>query len=439
MTLPALLRDVVERLRHPESFMGALLTLVSGTAIAHLITAAALLVLARLYSPHEFGVLGLFTGIFFILSVVACLRFDVAIPLADSDEEAFALLHLCFLSACVVAAFCALAVLLAPALLLQSLGFGEVAPYIWLLPFALLANGIFVALQSWAVRRKDFPTIARARIAQSAGAAAAQIGIGLGGSGPVGLILGTVTNAAAGIPFVAKLLGRQGRVRNVRPDRKALLHAFRKNSPYLRYSVWEALANSASIQVPLLTIGALASEKELGWLLYAMTILQAPLALLGTATAQIFASRAPDSARKGELAAVMKQTTIRLAYIGAIPIIVMGALSPFVFPLLFGEEWTRSGWLALWMMPWFLLQFLASPTTVIVHIVGRHRLAMVLQIAGLAFRATAVLGAHGLWAGWLSESYAVSGAVFYGLILMAGFWFAKTHDAAAQQARAQRA
>jgi O-antigen/teichoic acid export membrane protein len=206
------------------------------------------------------------------------------------------------------------------------------------------------------------------------------------------------------------------------------MQVYARNSSYPRYSVWEALANNAAIQLPVLLIGTLGGAHELGLLMYAMNVIQAPFSLLGAGTAQIYASRAPDYARRGEHFRTMLETTRSLVLIGVLPIVAIGLLSPLLFPIVFGPQWARSGVLVLWMTPWFLCQFLASPTSMTVHIVKRHRLAMAIQCAGLALRTGAVLVAYATSRTWLSESYALSGALFYGLVLIAGFWMAKAHD-----------
>jgi O-antigen/teichoic acid export membrane protein len=68
--------------------------LVGGTAFAHAITAATLPIVTRLYTPADFSVLAVFASLLSIVSVAACLRFDVAIPIPEHDAEAVNLLAL---------------------------------------------------------------------------------------------------------------------------------------------------------------------------------------------------------------------------------------------------------------------------------------------------------------------------------------------------------
>lgn len=406
---------LVARLRHPESFLGPVLTLVSGTAVAHLITAAALVILARLYTPAEFGVLGMFTAIFFSVTVVSCLRFDIAIPLPKEDSDALSLVGLSMLSACAVSLLATLVVIAIPDSLLERAGLHVVAPYLWLLPVTLLASGLFTAIQSWFVRRRNYKGIARARAAQSLGAATAQIWAGLAGAGPAGLISGVILNAGSGALVMAKSFIGHVRAVGGWPSRSRLKSVARHYRRFPIYSTWEALANSMAVQIPILLVASLTNAGELGQLMMAMNVVQAPLALFGTATAQVYLSQAPAKQHEGHLRAFTLETIRNLMRVGTPLLLAIGVLSPFVFPVLFGPEWARAGILASWMAPWLLLQFGYGPVSMAFHILGRQRLALALQVAGLLLRGGMTYLGGMLLAGHAAEFYALSGALFYAI------------------------
>ena len=415
-------KAIVDKLRHPESFLGPVLTLVSGTAVAHGITAGALIVLARLYSPAEFGVLGVFTAIYFSLSVISCLRFDIAIALPRDDGEAASLLSLSLLSALLVAAVVALGLALVPASVVRTAGAQAVQPYLWLLPVALLVVGVFSAFQNWFIRRRQYAGIARARAAQSLGAASVQIGAGLAGAGPIGLIAGVVLNGGTGAAMMLRSIAADIRSVGGWPNVRSLKQAARDYSRFPLYSTWEALANSMAVQVPVLLVAALTSASELGQLLMALNVVQAPLALFGNATAQVFLSQAPTKAREGLLGQFTRQTVWNLLRAGTPMMAAIAFLAPWVFPLMFGPNWQRAGILAAWMTPWMLMQFAYGPVSMVFQILGRQRLAMLVQIFGLLLRVGMTWAGGILLAGRASEFYALSGMIFYGLAILLIFF-----------------
>lgn len=397
------------------SFLRSVAVLVSGTAIAHGFTALALPVLSRLYTPAEFSLLAVFAGLVAIVSVAACLRFDVAIALPETDEEALTLLALSMGAALLVSASMGLLVLLAPGWMARMLNQPGLQPYLWLVPIAVLLASSYAALQMWFVRQASFSFIARSRVAQSVGGAGTQIAGGLMSLGLPSLLLGHAMNAG-----VACLLLGYSLVRNAN-HRSALMsvrwrtlrEAWRKYDRFPKFSTLEALCNNAAIHLPIILIAGLGTSSEGGYLMMASYVMQAPMALIGSAIGQVYISHAAREHREGRLGAFTEDVFLKLMKIGAGPILAAGILAPSLFGFVFGADWQRAGVLVAWMTPWFILQFLASPISMALHVTQHQRLALVLQIGGLVVRVASIFIAHALLQGYLSEGYALSGALFY--------------------------
>jgi O-antigen/teichoic acid export membrane protein len=392
-----------------KGFVRAVLVLVSGTALAHGLTAAALPVVSRLYSPADFGVLAVFSSLLSIIAVAACLRFELAIPLPEADEDALQLLAVSLMCCLSLSLLIALAVALAPDWIARQLGQPGLAKHLWLLPAGVLLAGAYSALQFWHVRHKHFTLLARTRVAQSAGSGVTQIGLGWGGIGPLGLLLGYMMNTS--IAFLA-LGGQPLRAAPGISGRRMRALAFEYRR-FPQYSSFEALANSASIQLPIIMIAALATASEAGYLMMAMYVAQAPMSLIGTAVSQVYLSRAPEELRAGRLGPFTAEILSGLFKAGVGPLLAIGILSPALFGLVFGGGWERAGWLVAWMTPWFVLQFLAVPVSMALAVTGHQRASLLLQLLGLGLRVGMVWSAGRWHASLASEAYAISGALFY--------------------------
>lgn len=401
-----------------SNFIQAVGVLVGGTALAHGITALALPILSRLYSPADFSMLAVFTSLLSIISVAACLRFDVAVAIPDKDIDAANLLALALGCAFVISLIVAILVLLIPEQIASWLNQIGLSAYLWLLPLGVLLASSYSALQTWLIRKKKFGLIARSRIAQSAVAAGMQLSMGAAGVGAFGLLLGYVLNAGA----ACVVLG----YKVIRFDRRALrtvswsgMRAMAVvHHRYPKYSTWEALSNSAAIQVPIVMIATLAVGPEAGYLSMAMYVMQAPMALVGGAIGQVYLSRAPVEHREGKLAPFTGEVFGGLLKVGVGPLLFVGIVSPTVFPFILGEEWRRAGHLVAWMTPWFIMQFLASPISMALHLVGRQRTAMSLQYFSLILRVASVWLAAKLLPAAVGEAYAVSGFLVYSVYVI---------------------
>lgn len=401
--------------------MRSVAVLVGGTAFAHAITALALPILTRLYSPADFSVLAVFASILAVVSVAACLRLDVAIALPASDHQAFDLLVLALACAAGVSILCCAVVLFAPGWFASTIGRPDIEPYLWMVPIGVLLAGAYSALQNWFVREKQFMLIARSRVVQSGTSAGTQIGMSGLASAPSGLLVGYLLNTGSACVGLGYQLVRQQRTRRNGQGMNAarLRQAWKDHDRFPKYSTLEALCNSAAIQVPVIMIAALAAGPEAGYLLLAMSVIQAPMSLFGTAIGQVYLSQAPQAYRDGQLASFTRQVLGSLIKAGVGPLLLMGALSPFLFGLVFGEEWERAGVLVAWMTPWFVMQFLATPISMAMHITGQQHIAFLLQIFGLILRVASVWLASKSSAQPICEAYALSGAIFYAVYL----WF----------------
>ncbi|SMQ85537.1 Membrane protein involved in the export of O-antigen and teichoic acid [Devosia lucknowensis] len=407
--------SLVEKVKHTLGgpFIRAVGILVGGTVVAQAILAATLPVATRLYSPEDFSTLAVFTGIIAILSVGTCLRFDIAVPLPLKDEDGLAVV---VLSLGIAAALNL--VLLAATTLFSStfaawLGHPELAAYLWLVPVAAFLAGAYNTLQFWFVRRKRFGELARNRVMQAAGSSATQIGLGMTGVAPLGLLLGQLVNSGVGSLRLAWRLWHAERTTIGQIRRHDIARMARQYDRFPKFSTLEAMCNSAAVYLPIILLSAWAVGPEAGYLSLGMYAMQVPMSLIGNAVSQVYMSRGPEEARAGTIGRFTTEVLSGLLKTGIGPIISIGVMAPELFRIVFGSEWSRAGVLVTWMAPWFILQFLASPISLALHIKNRLAEAFALQVFGLALRTGAVTLAAALPNAPLSEFYALSGAAFY--------------------------
>ena len=409
-----------------QSKLGALLksgfvrsagVLVGGTALAQGLTVLALPVLTRLYSPEDFSVLAVYIAVLTMVTVIACLRFEIAIPLPESDEEAANLLALALFFAAVSAVVVALLVFGFGTQFFNAIGKPQMVPYGWLLPFGTWLAASYAALQYWATRQKQFKLIARTRVTQATMGLSAQLGLGWAGAGPVGLLLGHALLAGSGI--LSLIRQNIGVFRHVSVGRMS--SAFGHYRQFPLYSTSDALANNAAMQIPVLMIAAYAVGPEAGFLLLATRALGTPVNLIGGAIAQVYLSRAPEEMRAGRLAPFTMKILLKLAHLAIVPLVLLALIAPWAFGFVFGEEWRRAGELIVWMTPWFVLKLLSSPVSMVMHVKMQQRTMLFATIYGLVLRVTAVLAVAFIYTPGMAEAYALASAGFYlSLLLLVG-------------------
>jgi O-antigen/teichoic acid export membrane protein len=419
-----------ERLRawSADGFLRAVGVLVGGTGLAQAILALALPVATRLYTPADFGVLSVFAGLVNILSVAACLRFEIAIPIPR--REVFARNLLALSVGCALAAAGVIGVIVAwfSAVLAQWLNQPRLAPYLWLVPVGVLLAGCMSALQFWYARRQSFVAIARARVGQALASAGAQLGCGVAGLAPLGLLIAQLLNAGMGCLTLGYRVLREETALRRSVSLRRMRAMFRQYDRFPKFSTLEAVSNAAQGYLPLIMIAALVSVPEAGYLGLAMYAVQAPMALLGSAVSQVYLSRAAHEHREQRLGAFTTEVFGRLLRLGVGPIVFAGVVAPDAFAFVFGQDWRRAGDLVVWMTPWFVLQFLSYPLSMALPVTHSQKTSLVLQIGGMLVRVAAVQVAALTIPSRISESYALSGLVAY-----AGYLAVVLHVVAARR------
>ena len=183
------------RLKPQSASVRNVLKLAGGTAGSQVISVAAAPILTRLYGPESFGVLATFASILALLNVVSSLRYELAIAVPEDDDEAIALVWLCFVLV-TISNLTALGVAVLGDQLVSWLHQPALKPLLWLLPVGVLLTGIYQPLSYWAIRRKQFGLLAQTKFRQSIFGVATNLSAAP--LGTIGLLLGQIVSQSAG-------------------------------------------------------------------------------------------------------------------------------------------------------------------------------------------------------------------------------------------------
>ena len=392
--------------------------LVGGTAGAQVLMVLASPLLTRLYTPDDFGLLAVLAALLAFLTVIASARYELAIPLPKSDQDAANLTVLGFiLVVCTTLATCVI-FLVWPHAIAEAINAPDLASYLWLMPLGVFFVGSYQVFNKWAVRVKHFTAIAKTRVYQALGT----LSIQLGGYqlGVLALLVGHTAGQGVGASGLALSAFRQPELK------QCTFRGMRKQASRHRYfplySTWTGLFNTASLQLAPIVFVAIYGAMVGG--LYALTlrILSMPGSLIGNAVGSVFLSAAPEARRNGTLAELVKKLHSRLSMAGALPLVVLLFFGPDLFELVFGTGWRQAGVYAQWMAPWIYLQFQWSPLSMLSHVMELQREALIAQFMALVLRFSSLIIAWllGVNADVGIAIFALVSAVAYILIMV---WF----------------
>lgn len=189
-------KKTISKILPKNQFARGVGVLIGGTVGAQALMVFISPLLTRLYSPSDFGLLTIYMGLLSLFTVISSLRYQLAIPLPESDEEAALITLLSLFVVLCISLLSSLIVLFAGAELAKLFKMPQMTKYMWLLPIGILFGGGYQVFHYWAIRTKSFSNIANTKITQSFASAFIQLAaFKLGG---LALLLGQAAGQGVG-------------------------------------------------------------------------------------------------------------------------------------------------------------------------------------------------------------------------------------------------
>lgn len=370
--------------------------LATGVGAAQAITLASYTVLARLYTPEQFGALAVMLGLSTMLGAAASLRYDMTVLLPKTPAHA----RLAQFSAMLLAVVASLVVGGAMALLHV---FGRFAwAQHWLeIAVAGLCTSLIQTCNFRQNREKRFS----ANAAVQAFRALAVFGFSaLLYRQHDGLILGQVAGALCALAVCLLLLRRiDGRLLHRFGARRVLawLHRHRR---FMQYSFPAVFAGAFTAQLPLLLVAGLFGAQLAGYFSLIQRTVMAPVHLLSGAINNVYMQQlAERRARQQPVHPFVQGITRKMA--GA-SLAVAAMFAAFClsggYALAFGQQWAEVDALAVVLTPVLAMAFV-SKCVAGFAVLGRNELGLLYQCVLAAATALALWGA----ASWTADFRAV--------------------------------
>ena len=361
-------------------------------------------IVARLYTPHDFGTLATVTAWSMLLMPVMAIRADAIVPLPASDATSRRIVRLGVRAVLVNTLLVAAA---ATGLYLTGHDF-DLEVWIFSIPIVSALLALFQLANAWAIRRRRYSTIAGRNVIQALVTLVAQTAFGIVAASAFGLIAGLVLALVVSTLFLAvanksqpsdgPTAASEAAAPN-RPDHLSApvvtgategpddVRAYVNQAPALSLA---GLLNAAGLYAPPLLITNFFGLADAGQFGLAQRVVAIPVALLGQATAQVYLGWLSENKRAGQFGALPALTkATRLLLLAAVPMgLIVLVASPWAFPLLFGERWGVAGSMAAALSINLAAQLVAAPVSQTLIVLGHARL----QLAWDAGRFTLVVG-----------------------------------------------
>ncbi len=385
------------------------MVLATGALSGHLVMAAVTPVISRLYTPHDFAVIGIFVSLLALLVVMSDGGYSRAVPLPDSDQVAAFVLGL---SACIVVAATA-ATVIGVWLVKDRLAAWTNAPglsrYLWWLPVMLLAAGLYQVCSYWAIRRHAYHMIARTRVEQSVGQAVAMVALGMARIGGVGLIIGDAVGAVIGAWRLARFVWRGDRMLIGGITRAGVQSVAGRYAYFPLFAMPAALLQSLQTKIPILLVASFYGAHAAGSLTFAHGVMWVLATVTSDTVAQVYLGRGAELARHDpeNLKRLFNRTARVLLTSMAPPLVLIGAVAPPLFVAVFGAEWLEAGHYVRSLVPALIARLVVGPIFQTLTILERQAWVFWTSAASVGLITGAFVLSHimGWPSGWAVAMY----------------------------------
>ena len=305
-----------------KKFVQAVISVVTGSAAAQVITMAFLPFITRLYGAEAFGIQGVFIAVAGTLSSVTTLAYPIAIVLPERDTEARAIANLAMAIATLTSIITFVLIWFLGSSFLTLINGTEIEKYVYLIPIFMWLSALVAVLNQWFTRKQKFSLIARVTIYQSL--CVNSIKAGFGFFIPSAAVL-VMMNVFSGLLQAALFLARPRRKKSIQirflfePNKQTLILAKKyKDFPFLRTP--QIFINTISTGFPVIMLAAFFNPAIAGYYALAYSVLGVPSGIIGNSVMQVFYPKAATSHRNGEaLTPLIIKTTLGMAAVGLLP------------------------------------------------------------------------------------------------------------------------
>jgi O-antigen/teichoic acid export membrane protein len=368
-----------------NAFLRNVSILVGGTAISQILIIGASPIITRLYIPEDFGTLALFSAFLAVLGTSSSLRYHLAIPLPDNDDDALQLLALSLSINLFFSIVTVLFVCLSKPLFSASQNLSVVQPYIWILPISTLAFGFYESLKFWAIRKKQFKKIAKTKFSQNAGLVMTQITMGYLNLNPLGLLLGDAIGRSGGTCTLFMSVYRDiGYLYREVSIQKMKIQAIRYKK-YPLYGSSSGVINSLGMQVVPILMVLILGPVVAGFYALTQRVISIPMSLIGLSYSHVYYKEASVTVHESteSLKRLFVGQTRILFLLGLFVSGLFTIIGQTGFALVFGEEWRTSGLYAQILAPIILFQFIVVPLSQTLNILNKQNIQLLWDISRL--------------------------------------------------------
>lgn len=375
--------------KYQSKFAKNFLVLFKGSFLAQFIPLIISPVIARIYTPQEFGVLALFVSIVTIIGSVINGRYEQAIMIVDKKEEIDALTFLSLFISFTLSILLGLLIVFFQSDITQFFDSNSISYWLVFIPLVVFFIGAFNTLNFYYLKQEKLKDISISEIEKSLVFVNVQLVFPLFKSGVFGLIFGKIISTLYA-PFYLYFKSDLS-WNNFDFDRMIVMAKKYINFP--KFTSPAILLNNLGSSGMQLLIPAFYSTMFLGLYSLMNKVMLAPFTFIGNSISQTYLREISES-KDANSYLLTKNVVLKLLIVSVLGYGLSYFFIEDLFEFVYGEKWRLAGTFAKYLIPFFILKFVASPLTSIHTAFQKQKLSLILQFILFALSVGTLIYCH---------------------------------------------
>ena len=409
-------------------FIKNILILFSGSSVALVIPFIVTPIIARFFSPEDFGLWGTYSAIVGLFAVIANGRYELALLLPKKESEAINMYFGSILISVFLSAFSLLLIIIFGKYISEILNVPELYKWLYLIPFVIIILAIQQASNYWLNRKKSFKVLSVGRVIQSSTIASGNLIIGLQYYFSGGLIVSTIIGQLLLSIFYFKKVKIKQYLKYVSlAEIKYVLYKYRE---YPFKSGVGIFLNIVKEQAPIFLLAFYFDNVVVGFYTLVIRLFGVPLALVAGSIGQVYYQKSNELFKNNKpVLPLFVKTTSRLVLFLIIPVIVIMIWGEQIFPIIFGDEWAEAGRILVIFSVYYAIRLVVSSQSSLLLVFKKLTSEIIFNSVALIFQFVSLI-IGGIYNDYYLSMYliAITGSLMYILLGVYFFVFLKKNN-----------
>lgn len=358
-------------------YLKSILLLTSGSMLGQIIGFIGSMIMTRMYTASEIGIMTTIVSISGIFAPVINARFDFALVKEQKERYILALVKMSIYIGI------ALSLIVSLVSYIYFIGIeGFISPFISILfVFLILVIQAFSnVFKSYNNNIGEFKTMTSVIVMRRFAEEISMAIFGLLGWKAIGLLISRV---------IGQYFGMKREIKNIKKKYKEIIsvqwqdmtEAYNIHKRQLYYSAPAALMNAGSYSLISLVVGKYFGLEILGVYAISFAVLGLPLSVISGNVSKVYFSEASkEYAIKGTFNESTNKTLVFLIIVAIVLFLIMYYIFPMIVPFIYGSKYEMSGFMIRILAPMFAVRFVSSAINTGLVVCNKQSFELIIQI-----------------------------------------------------------